>query len=325
VILATTLAACGGGGGSATSPALPASVQRSVAFEQRLSGPSQGAATIGASITAAVAPVRPDGTTPLATPVGLAMSSSNLLYVADTAENKVVVYSDAGQQVPKMSISIKAPAGLAFDSSGNLYVSRFDSGDNTIKDVWVYNSQGVRQPQLTLKTDPNFAPSGISFDAAGRIWVAERTDNDIQIGQIQIFQNQAVVDTITSGLVYPLGIAFAGNGGNAYVGNAETPNDTVTIYSQSGQEITPSLATPDCAPGYVAFSASGDLYAPCTVGSNQLEVFSPAGKRIKTITDGLDYPIGLAFDRAGDFFVSNAANSTITKYAAGGKLILTIQ
>jgi DNA-binding beta-propeller fold protein YncE len=205
-----------------------------------------------------------------------------------------------------------------------LYVSRFDPNDDTIKDVWVYNSQGVRQPQLTLKTDPNFAPSGIAFDAAGRIWVAERTNNDIQIGQIQIFQNQAVVDTITNGLVYPLGIAFAKNGGKAYVGDAESPDDMITIFSQSGQEIS-TISTPDCAPGYLAFSASGNLYVPCSVASNELVVFSPAGKLIKTITDGLDYPIGLAFDSAGNFFVSNAANSTITEYTPAGKLIRTIQ
>jgi hypothetical protein len=38
----------------------------------------------------------------------------------------------------------------------------------------------------------------------------------------------------------------------------------------------------------------------------------------------LDLPYGIAFDRAGDFFVANVVSNTIVKLSASGKLLCTI-
>lgn len=236
------------------------------------------------------------------------MDSHDDLYVADAAENAIVAYTDAGKQLA-VDIKITAPAGLAFDAKGYLYASRFEGNNYDVRDVYVFNAKHQLQKSLTLHTEKRsgWYPAGIAFDSSGNPWVANRYDYDYGQGEIQVFKGTKVVKTIAGDMAYPLGIAFSQSTHDAWVGDAE------------------NLAAASCAPAYIAFSKSGDVYVPCTIGSNAVLVFNQSGKLLDTISQGLDYPIGLAFDRASNFFVSNAAANTIEKFSPSGKLLLTIQ
>lgn len=264
-------------------------------------------------------------TTSLKVPIGIAVDSKDDLYVANG--NEVAVFTDSGKRLPKLTIKVESPADIAFDSTGDLYVSRFAGNSRSeVRDVYVFNQQGKRRIALTLHTlnGVGWNPSGIAFDSKGEIWVANRNGNDYSEGVIQIFNGTKVVKALTDDMAYPLGIGFSATTHDAWIGDAETPDDELTVYNEAGKFIE-NVAAASCAPGYVAFAKNGDLYVPCTIGSNAVQVYSQKGSLIKTITDGLDYPIGLAFDHGGNFFVSNAAAGTVTKYNSSGKLILTIQ
>jgi sugar lactone lactonase YvrE len=267
------------------------------------------------------------GAVPISLPLGLAVSKKNDLYVANHAGTcdstscvgQVTVYSDKGVQIPSKTIKkgINNPAGLAFDHAGHLYVA--DVGTHT---VVVFDANGTEIKGRTMKTDPNFTPSGVQIDSSNNVWVANRNDSDYSVGEIQVFNPAGkVIHTITQGLVYPVGIAFSAQNGDAWVGDSETPNCTMTVYS-SGGALVKSISTPGFLPTYLAFSKDGRLYVTNGRGSS-IEVFNK-GKLINSITDGVSSAYGIAFDKGGNFFAANVGNNTITEYSPTGKLIATI-
>jgi DNA-binding beta-propeller fold protein YncE len=269
-------------------------------------------------------------TVPISLPLGLAMSKKNELYVANHAGTcdstscvgQVTVYSDKGVQIPAKTIKkgINNPAGLAFDRAGHLYVAAVGTHS-----VVVFDANGTQIKSRTMKTDPNFTPSGVQVDSNGNVWVANRNSNDISgPAEIQIFNRGGkVIHTISEGLVYPVGIAFSPKTGDAWVGNSETPNDTMTVYNSAGT-LLKTVPTSNFVATYLAFSKPGYLYATDGLGSS-IEVFTSSGKVRKTITVGLSDPYGIAFDRQGNFFAANIGTNTITEYSPTGKLIATIK
>ncbi len=189
----------------------------------------------------------------------------------------------------------------------------------------VYSLAGKFIPDKLLHTDKNYNPSGVQIDSKGDVWVANRTNENITLGEIEIFhKGRGVPETITESLVYPLGIVFQAKTGNAFVANAETPSgNSFTVFSPDGRFLD-QIPTP-FTPGYLAFHGKNGLLYITGPLSSQLGIFSASGHQIgSTITAGLDLPYGIAFDSAGDFFVANVGNSTITKYSPSGRLLCTI-
>ena len=52
-------------------------------------------------------------------------------------------------------------------------------------------------------------------------------------------------------------------------------------------------------------------------GANTIEKFTPGGVGSVFATTGLNGPIGLAFDSAGNLYAANASNNTIEKFTPG--------
>jgi DNA-binding beta-propeller fold protein YncE len=271
---------------------------------------------------------------PPCVPIGLAVDSSDELYVANHfgpgdcgGTSQILVYNSAGTPLPTRTISgLTNAAGLAFDSSGNLYA--VDAGLNK---VFVYNASGTALPAKTLTTDAAYSPSGVQVDSSGNVWVANRDTNDISIGEVQIFKSTGITQTITQNLEYPLGIAFAPTTGNAWIGNAERPFNTLTVLTKAGAQLH-TFATSGFSPAYVAFGPSGDLYATnAGLNGSEVEIFNTAGTQIgSTITDSLNNPYGIAFTSTGDFYVANLGaggtynGSSISKFNSSGTLLCVI-
>jgi DNA-binding beta-propeller fold protein YncE len=102
---------------------------------------------------------------PLNMPYGIAFNTAGtLLYVADYENGEIVDYTLGGTGSSVMNLGVgTAPAGLAFDGSGDLYVS--DSVDNTIDEITGLGSN----PKETLFTNTGLnAPYGLAYQPAAQ-------------------------------------------------------------------------------------------------------------------------------------------------------------
>lgn len=265
--------------------------------------------------------VAADHSIALNVPIGLAEDRNGNLFVANAGTSQILVYDSANRQLTSETIrdGVSAPAGVAFDKKGRLYVA-----NRTSHEVTVYDRSHKRIATMTLHTlKGDFSPSGVQVAPDGMIWVASRDDSDYNVGRIQIFDASGTLTrTIKSHLEYPDGIAFRGT--DAWVCDSTTPSgNALSVFDSSGLFVK-TVKTPNFTPTYAAQDAGGVLYVSDGLSAAVAEI-SRSGKILKTITKDLDQPYGIAFNRAGDFYVANVGNNTVVEYNSRGRLIHTIK
>jgi hypothetical protein len=278
--------------------------------------------------------ITPDGPIPVCVPIGLAMSKRNLLYVANHwtsgsscgAPGQITVYKNGAQQASRtITKDIYNPAGLGFDAAGNLYVA--DASKNW---VTVYDSAGHELTSKKVNTAaPPWSPSGVQVSKIGDVWVAERRNDNIGIGQVEIFKNGALVKTLTSNLVYPLGIVFQSGTRHAWIANTETPQgNDFSIYKETGTYIK-DVAAP-ITPTYEAYAKNGNLYATDGL-HNEIQAFDASGTPVGSpITQNLAAPYGIAIDSSSNVYAANVGfggpqnGSSISKYNSSGTYVCKI-
>jgi DNA-binding beta-propeller fold protein YncE len=266
----------------------------------------------GARIRPAPSPI------PLDVPIGLAEDRSGSLYVANAGSSQVLVYDSKNQQLTSKTISdgVDQPAGLAFDKAGNLYVSERSS-----QEVTVYDSAGKLTKTLHTDKSSGFAPSGVAVAASGDIWVANRNNTNYDVGEIQVFSSSGkLIHSSSEELAYPLGVLF--EGADTWVFDSHSA--TIAVFD-SNAKLVNTIGLSSVLPDYAAKSSSGDVYVT-DEGASLIAILDSSGKVLKTTDNkGLDNPEGIAFDKAGNFYVANSGNNTITEYNSKGNLIDTIK
>ena len=161
--------------------------------------------------------------------------------------------------------TVNTPTGLAFDSSGNLYVTNQpNQGSGYIKklsptgaDLGIFSSSGVS------------GPSGLAFDSNGNLYVANSSNNTIEKfsstgTDLGVFAS--------SGLNNPVGLAFDANG-NLYASNYG--DATIRKFDSAGNG---SLFAHLGAYGFygIAFDSNGNLYV-ADLQDNSIRKFDSAG------------------------------------------------
>ncbi len=203
------------------------------------------------------------------------------------------------------SAGLSEPIGLAFDTSGNLYVANL--GNNTISKVTPGGTVSTFVPASAGLS----GPLSLAFDASGNLYVG----ND-DTGTINEVTPSGAVSTFvpaSARLSRPSCLAFDSSG-NLYVGcqgtstiSKVTPDGTVSTF------VPASAGLSD--PNGLAFDASGNLYIANTVNGTISKV-TPGGT-VSTLVSGLSEPAGLAFDASGNLDVANLSG-TVSKVAPGG-------
>jgi len=160
----------------------------------------------------------------LRSPSGLAFDSAGNLLIADEPCNcirKVTpagiistiagdgTYGYSGDGGPATSARLNGPGGIAFDSSGNLYVA--DSKNNRLRKVTpagiitTFAGNGLQAYAgngVPAATAPLGAPSSLAFDALGNLYIADSS-------------NFRVEKVTPSGILYTVaGNGIAGNSGD---------------------------------------------------------------------------------------------------------------
>ncbi len=102
---------------------------------------------------------------------GIAVTSNNAVWVSDTGESDITVFSEDGEVEKVVSTSVM-PEGLAVDAHGDIWV--VDSGSNKIEEF------GETGERLKAFGAQGIEPYGISVGGDGEVWVGELRSERIQ-------------------------------------------------------------------------------------------------------------------------------------------------
>ncbi len=252
-------------------------------------------------------------------PVNTAEDNAGNLYVSDFNNSRVLQFKPPFSNGMSASLVIgqpdfltgtsattqnglRAPAGSAFDYSGNLWV--VDVGSNRILEYeppfltgmnasLVIGQANFTSGWITTTNAGLASPSLIVFDAKGNLWVTDSGNNRVLefeppfvssmaatlvIGQVNFGASGAAATA--SGLSTPTGIAFD-SAGNLWVG--DSANSRVLQFK-------PTFAT--------------GMSASLVLGQANFTTFTSA-----TTQSGLSVPVGIAFDSSGNLWVPDNGNN----------------
>ncbi|HUA23411.1 MAG TPA: NHL repeat-containing protein, partial [Steroidobacteraceae bacterium] len=231
-------------------------------------------------------------------------ASANVTSVAIACvESGVMVSTLAGSGSPGFTngtgtaAKFDGPAGVARDSSGNLYVA--DSTNNVIRKVTSAGvvttfagtgTQGSANGNALTQAEFN-GPSGVVVDSAGNVYVVDENNSEIRL-----INTSGVVST------------FAGS---------------TTIGHADGTGTSASFTAPEG----IAMDSSGNLWVTDS-GNNEIREITTPGAVVTTVagsylTTGhangngtaasFNEPIGIAVDSSGNLYVADHNNNEIRK------------
>ena len=201
-----------------------------------------------------------------------------------------------------------APAGVATDLLGNVYVSD-STGNRVLKGA----STGTT---LTPVITGLNKPAGIAVDGFGDLYVADSGNNRV----LETNGAGVTLGTFGAGLSGPKGVAVDA-AGRIYV--ADTGNNRVVQLFADGAQVALPV-TGLSGPTQLALDSGGDLYI-LDKGNSRIVVFASGLQSTVTLDAGVA-PTGIAVDPAGDLYVADSAAERILAYPAGassGDLLLS--
>jgi glucose/arabinose dehydrogenase len=192
-------------------------------------------------------------------------------YVGEGNSSNVYVYEIGSKKLSRtVSEGVNEPFDLAFDASNNLYV--LNSGNDT---VTIYAENDGR-PKLTISAGIRW-PVGLALDNTNGLYVLNSYNKTITVYNRKSGKERY---SISSGLSYPVAIAV-GPDQNLYVANGAN----IAVYAPGTQTPSRTIAT-----GIIVLGGT-------------LTVFTPAGRELRTYTQGLGRTESMHVAPSGDVYV----------------------
>ncbi len=234
---------------------------------------------------------------------------------------------------------MKSPAGIAMDSSGDLWVA--DTANHRVQE---FSSTGSYMGQFGSEGTGNGQfkePVGIAIDAKNNIWVSDQTNNNVQefnekhewVRTVSSWKMGKFPTETTITIKSPRGLAIDAKG-NVWVAEG---GKTVIEFSETGEYIreigewTVEIIHKEnlSNPGGVAIDPSGDVWVADT-NNNRIVEFSSTGSYMKqfgTVGTGAGQfkePKGIAITKEGYIWVADTLNDRMQKFNSNGEYIGTV-
>ncbi|KPA14954.1 NHL repeat containing protein [Candidatus Magnetomorum sp. HK-1] len=265
-------------------------------------------------------------------PTGIDIDSSGNIYICDSENHRVQVFSSSGAFQYSIGTGssgdqagqFDTPAMLCLDDNNKLYVT--EKGNDRVQVFCLSeNSAAYEYSFGTSGTGPGQFddPTGIAIDSNGKIYVADYFND-----RIQIFSSSGSFEySIVSGMSgnsdlqidRPTGLAFDSNG-KLYI----TDNDASVQVLSSSLTFDYSIGTGIAGfgenelaqPYSVDFDSSGNIYIT-NIMNDTVKVYSSSGAYKFCFGSGgsntgeFQAPMGLAIDMDNHIYVSDTYNNRI--------------
>jgi len=250
----------------------------------------------------------------LGTGAGIAVDGAGNLYVADSANNRVVLLVPNGAGNPYTQYVVNTsplnyPTQVAVDGAGSIYIA--DDTNNRVlmetptQTVGVYNETVVDTPS---PAGVPCNPHGIAVDGSDNVYVACETSGAFlkEAPQPGGGYNEVVLPTSALGISLSYGIAVDGSG-NVFIANSNmgqvvelTPSAggySSSVLPSSGAQLVFQLAVDGLGNLYIADGANQRILKQSPVGGSWAtsQVFGAA----------TGYPTGVAVDGSGNLYVGD--------------------
>ena len=255
-------------------------------------------------------------------PLGLGVGPDGRVFVADSLNSRVQVFSQASASVAfaystQFGTSgagngqFNLPGDVAVSAAGTVYVA--DTSNNRVQ---LFSSAGAYQGQFGGLGGGNGqldGPSSVAVSTTGAAFVADTGNNRGQVfSAAGVYQSQFANSGGTAQQVtQPAGVAVAADG-TRYV--ADTTGNRIQAYNPDGSFRATIGAGGLNTPIDLSVAASGNLYVVDS-GNNRVRVYGSDGSfKFDLGTGLLNNPSDVAVAPTGQVFVSNTLNNQMVRW-----------
>ena len=232
--------------------------------------------------------------------IAASMHGQNL-FVGEWETDCIYEYAPDGTRTTFAS-GIVAPAGLAFDKVGNLFVT--DHGSN----VYEFKTDGTKS--VFFSTSNNYGTFSLAFDSSGNLF--EGNNGGFPSGNnIYKITTNGIGTLFATNISCVFGMAFD-RAGDLFALNWFYGGEDIDEFTPDG---TPSRFATGIGQAFgLAFDGAGNLYGGDQINGVIYE-YAPDGTRRNFATNV--FPNALAFNSAGELFEADG-NGNIYKFTPSG-------